>query len=234
MGRKIPTGEIPLAHPEISLSLLAASIAAIIAIISSLCAARLRRKASTPPSASPRKPNRKSEIVVPPPPSTTATTTIPMMARSLLPIVTTIDKEDKTEDKTEKQQQHPQVIEPLKLPPIRHLRGSSSQIYMSKSTSKPRLVACRSMLVSRSTAVARYQSRREEQQGQKNGKLKTEDSVWMKTIILGEKCRVPDEEDDAILYDDKGNRISTYHPKTPRSLPVSRTNSFIDPEALPS
>lgn len=62
----------------------------------------------------------------------------------------------------------------------------------------------------------------------------SQDSIWMKTIILGERCRVPnDEEEDAIIYDDKGKRVPMYQPKTPRSLPVSRTNSYIDTSALP-
>lgn len=61
-----------------------------------------------------------------------------------------------------------------------------------------------------------------------------EGSVWMKTIILGERCRVPaEEDDDAVFYDGKGNRISAYHPRTPRSLPVSRTCSYIDPTSVP-
>lgn len=57
-----------------------------------------------------------------------------------------------------------------------------------------------------------------------------EESVWMKTIILGEKCRVPnsdDDDEDMVVYDERGNKKRMYHPKTPRSLPVSRTNSFI-------
>lgn len=61
--------------------------------------------------------------------------------------------------------------------------------------------------------------------------------IWMKTIILGERCRVPTGEDDddaAIAYDDKGRRVPLYQPRTPRSLPVSRTSSHIDPTALPS
>ncbi|KAF5938413.1 hypothetical protein HYC85_022672, partial [Camellia sinensis] len=60
-----------------------------------------------------------------------------------------------------------------------------------------------------------------------------EDSIWKKTIILGERCRVLDE-DDTILYDENGNRISAYHPKTPSSLALSRQTSSIDPEAIPS
>lgn len=57
-------------------------------------------------------------------------------------------------------------------------------------------------------------------------KLQHEDSVWKKTIILGEKCRVPEEDDDAVYYDEKGNRISTYRPKNSNIAPcVSRQRS---------
>ena len=64
----------------------------------------------------------------------------------------------------------------------------------------------------------------------KKGKLKVEDSVWMKTIILGEKC-VPDEEDDAVIYEGKGKKISAYHPKS--CMSVSRQCSSMEPNALP-
>ncbi|KAL7205313.1 hypothetical protein ACSBR2_018290 [Camellia fascicularis] len=59
-----------------------------------------------------------------------------------------------------------------------------------------------------------------------------EDSILKKTIILGEKCKVPDEN-DTILYDEKGNMTSTYHLKTPNSLALSRQTSSIDLEAIP-
>ena len=54
-----------------------------------------------------------------------------------------------------------------------------------------------------------------------------EESLWMKAIILGDKCKVPedDEEEDTFV---KGNRQRSYRPRTPRSLPVSRANSFSD------
>ncbi|KAI0496365.1 hypothetical protein KFK09_022695 [Dendrobium nobile] len=63
----------------------------------------------------------------------------------------------------------------------------------------------------------------------------TDDSTWMKTIILGEKCKVPEngerEDEEIIVYDEKGNRQRNYHPRTPRSMPVSRTNSFTIPSS---
>lgn len=64
--------------------------------------------------------------------------------------------------------------------------------------------------------------------------FKHEDSIWKKTIILGEKCRVPEEEEDDILYDEKGNKFSTYHPKTHSGVLQfsTQTNSCIDHNQL--
>lgn len=62
----------------------------------------------------------------------------------------------------------------------------------------------------------------------------TDECIWKKAIILGEKCRVPGEDgDEAVLYDEKGNRVVAYAARTPRSVPVSRTPSFIDTSAIP-
>ncbi|KAK4372918.1 hypothetical protein RND71_008302 [Anisodus tanguticus] len=63
---------------------------------------------------------------------------------------------------------------------------------------------------------------------------KDEDSILKKQIILGEKCKVPaDEDDDTILYDEDGNRISAYHPKPPIGLIISRQSSNIEEDAIP-
>lgn len=62
-----------------------------------------------------------------------------------------------------------------------------------------------------------------------------EDATWMKAIILGEKCKIPENgeraDEEIIVYDEKGNRQRNYHPRTPRSMPVSRTNSFVIPSS---
>ena len=63
--------------------------------------------------------------------------------------------------------------------------------------------------------------------------MKHEDSIWTKTIILGEKCKVSEEDDDAIIYDNGGNRISAYHKKTHSTMSLSRQNSHnIDSTAI--
>ncbi|XP_020590341.1 uncharacterized protein LOC110031473 [Phalaenopsis equestris] len=72
-------------------------------------------------------------------------------------------------------------------------------------------------------------------EAQEKEKTNSEDSTWMKAIILGGKCKVPEngerEDDEIIVYDENGNRQRIYHPRTPRSTPVSRTNSFIIPSS---
>ncbi|KAL5222268.1 hypothetical protein ABZP36_026981 [Zizania latifolia] len=48
-------------------------------------------------------------------------------------------------------------------------------------------------------------------------------TLWTKTIILGERCRVGrngDEDDDAVV------RWKSYRPRQPPSVPVTRSNSF--------
>lgn len=76
-------------------------------------------------------------------------------------------------------------------------------------------------------ARLRDQVPKEEPSGKKKGK--TEDSVWMKTIILGEKCQVPEDQEDAVIYEGKGKKVSAYHPKT-RSTMSSNQFSYIDPD----
>nr|GLL37973.1 uncharacterized protein LOC109190921 [Ipomoea trifida] len=60
-------------------------------------------------------------------------------------------------------------------------------------------------------------------------KLKHEDSVWKKTIILGEKCRVHHDSEEEIVLDEDGNRITPYRPKTSAAPPsMSRQSSAVD------
>ncbi|KAL6523989.1 hypothetical protein OROMI_031084 [Orobanche minor] len=122
--------------------------------------------------------------------------------------------------------------QPLPPPPGGlHMRASSCHHHHQRSNSSAsKLVSSVSMRVLGSGVVGRQSSRREN----KEKKLTHEDSIWKKTIILGEKCKVPDEDDDSILYDEKGNRISTYHHRKSHSgaLSFSRQTSCIDHEEL--
>jgi hypothetical protein len=45
-------------------------------------------------------------------------------------------------------------------------------------------------------------------------------TLWSKTILLGERCRVPSGEEAM------GGTWKSYRPRQPRSVPVTRSNSF--------
>lgn len=218
MGRRIPEDETLLIHPVLSLSLLAAGMAAAIAIIAGLCGVRSRKKS---PPFSPVLSTSTEKVEAFAPPSMLTAEHSPAQAAE------NVDSEDATKDEDAVR---------LPLPPALQQKGetsSSNQIF--KSMSERRLSTNMSLKVPRSLSVARYRDQKEENsRHNKKGKIKTEDSVWMKTIILGEKCKVPDEESSAVIYEGKGKKISAYHPRTPSSISISRQSSFIDQDAIPS
>jgi hypothetical protein len=41
------------------------------------------------------------------------------------------------------------------------------------------------------------------------------DSLWQRTILMGEKCQPPDFS-GAIIYDDKGNQLTEFPPRSPK------------------
>ncbi|KAK8949509.1 hypothetical protein KSP39_PZI005846 [Platanthera zijinensis] len=65
--------------------------------------------------------------------------------------------------------------------------------------------------------------RRDAAEKERKSEATADDAVWMKAIILGEKCRVPDDEEST--DEAGGGRQRIYHPRTPRSMPISRTAS---------
>ncbi|KAI3468110.1 hypothetical protein Pfo_024773 [Paulownia fortunei] len=125
--------------------------------------------------------------------------------------------------------------QPLPPPPGGHpMRAASCQHQHQRSNSAAsKLVSSMSMRVLGSGGSGRQSSRREGKPRNRDKKMKQEDSIWKKTIILGEKCKVPEEDDDSILYDENGHRISTYHRKSQSGvLSFSRQTSCIDQEEL--
>lgn len=232
MGREFPVGENAAEiHPFISMSLLIACVAATIAVVSSLCGALSRkRKASTPVAGNEMKENKHINVQSP-------TDHADHKNHGSPP---TSDSENATQNEELLQQ-------PLPPPPgMQRLSGTASYHYRSNSSasssSQRKLPTSMSMkALGNGFGISSRQSSKRDQDNSNNNidhkkkdkKLKHEDSIWKKTIILGEKCKVPDEDDDSILYDEKGNRISTYHRKS-TSLALSRQSSNVDPDAIPS
>jgi len=58
------------------------------------------------------------------------------------------------------------------------------------------------------------------------GEVGEEGTLWTKTIILGERCRVPSAGDEDGGAGDVAVPWKSYRTRQPRSVPVTRSNSF--------
>lgn len=233
MGRRVPAGDSPFTNPALYYSFFAAWIAATIAVIAAMCGVRFPWRKSTPSESGSDKKNTE-EIAQAPGSDTAAPATDPSPPEES---TANLDSEDATKPKP-----LGTVSQELPLPPppgMRRLTESHSfNNNLSKSTSTRKMKASLSLRMPSVRMPNMSMLKREDgihHLGKVGKPFKREDSVWTKTIILGEKCQVPDDdEDDTIIYDHKGNRVSTYHPKNPRPVPFSSSSSCIDPDALPN
>lgn len=228
MGRSIPAGNSPITNRALSYAFFAGWIAATIAVIAAMCGVRFPWRRSTPPGGGSSR--KCTEEIAPAPTSNTAAPATPTSREEGVGL----NPDDAAKPKLQT------VSQELPLPPgMRTLEESRSfNNNLSKSTSTQKMKTSLSLRVPSMRMPSMSMLRREDGSnllGKAGKPFKREDSIWTKTIILGEKCQVPeDEEDETIIYDHKGNRISTYHRKNPSSLPISRSNSCIDPDALPT
>ncbi|WCJ29426.1 hypothetical protein M5689_011065 [Euphorbia peplus] len=204
MGRKVAAANNDPFHQTLSIPLFLAGMAAMMAIVSLLCGVRSRKKSES----ATEKPQEKN---------TNTNTNSPLSSPPT-------KSEEKTEAVIQIVEDSQREIESEKnyLATRRQIKDKiSSTNLLLKSASTRNLAKNLSMKMTRSMSMAG----RDLQDRMKKGKLKPEDSVWMKTIILGEKCKVTDGEEGAVIYERKGNKISAYHPKT--------SNSFIDQNPIP-
>ncbi|KAL6005924.1 hypothetical protein ACLOJK_039969 [Asimina triloba] len=242
MGRRLP---IEVNHssiqPAISLALLVAWMAALVAVVTALCGVR-SKKSSTPKSSQHRKSpsfssaqGKGSEE-----PETTTTTAA---------TETTTAVETTTEE----------TPGPLPLPPALQRQAELEQKSAASSPRKPkdaisfpwrddhwgspksRLGMMGSLSMRLPDTLSRIKTGKEILRRKLHGDGdKGEDSLWTKTIMLGEKNRVPNgigggvDNDENNNVDDKGNRTTVFPSITPRSLPASRSSSYIDPKAVPT
>lgn len=250
MGRKfLPIGEtingVNQDYHFVSVAMFIACIAATFAILSSLCGSLSRKKSEPPPPTATiineveennnnnNNNNRDG--------TTTSQKDYYSSSRELSREELTKENNNNIQNDDASSISSQQQQQPLPPPPgRRHLSSTISYHFRSDSTastsSATKLPTSMSMRVFGNGLGSRQASKRDnnhqigdyEKKKDKDKKsLKHEDSIWKKTIILGEKCKIPDEDEDTILYDEKGNRISTYHPKS-SSKPLSRQNSITD------
>ncbi|KAG9455647.1 hypothetical protein H6P81_000155 [Aristolochia fimbriata] len=211
MGRRLPTESDPLLHPAlITLSIHVVFMAAVVAVVASLCGNRGKKSSKSESSS-----NRAGEDG-----NNNAETTPTADAMGL-----GLEEEEsqKVETPTEEV-----PLYPLPLPQSLRPLPEGHRVPPMKSASTRHLKV--SLSVKMPSKITRIRTTAREHRLNK----KTDDCIWKKTIILGEKCRVPsvgDEED--FVFDENGNKIVPYTPRTPRSLPVSRSVSLIDQDAVP-
>ncbi|TMX00291.1 hypothetical protein EJD97_001065 [Solanum chilense] len=217
MGRKIGLGgEVHPNHPIIYFLFLTAWVVAIVGIVSSLCGLLERIKGSSEGEI-----KEKATQVVSTSPNETENTDDQELT----------DKTSRTDDEENILQQ------PLPPPPAMravasHNLRTNSMAAPTRSNSSLKTLQRK---LSTSMSMKTFSGALSHRHDKINSKLKHEDSIWKKQIILGEKCKVPnqDDDDDTILYDEDGNRISTYHPKQLNVMSMSRQSSEIDPNAIP-
>ncbi|MED6219748.1 hypothetical protein PIB30_038577 [Stylosanthes scabra] len=145
-------------------------------------------------------------------------------------------------------EQEQEEIKELPLPPALQQPKDSSTLptnnnnnnnNFKRATSERKTAFSLSIKVKRTLSVAKNwehkleekkerEREKEKDKGNIKGKL-PEDSIWMKTIILGEKCKT-DEVDDPIIYEGKGKRIAAYHPRNRSTMGSSI--DLVDTDAL--
>ncbi|GJW07047.1 hypothetical protein Tco_1569470 [Tanacetum coccineum] len=202
MVRNFPTRKSSH-NPLLSFTFTVAFVAAVVAIISSLCGFTKKKQRTSP-----------------------STTQEPLIDEETQTLdVRIAEKTDNSHASLELPSPRETIAEPLPPPPaMGKLRAVSYHVRSSSNVSeKARLSSSMSM---RSFKGYKKTSKRE-QKHEKN-KLSHEESIWKKTIILGEKCRVPDDEEEAILYDEKGTRIPTFRRKQTTGLQISRHDSTFE------
>ncbi|KAK7383339.1 hypothetical protein VNO78_29016 [Psophocarpus tetragonolobus] len=243
MGRRVPSeNNITLIDPFLYFSFYMVALATSITIISALCSVRFRKKSSAPAPMSDHdsheEPNALNESTNLPPIIVESTTTSLEQEHPNIVEATTLEN-------TTHKQNHDTLVKELPLPPALQQHPSVDPKIMKRATSEHRLSFNISNKMPRSFSMARNWEQRGFNDGRKKGKLnrdesiwmktkgklKTDDSVWMKTIILGGKC-VPDEDDDVVIYEGKGKRISAYHPRKSTSVSLSRQCSYINTGAF--
>ncbi|KAK7310695.1 hypothetical protein RJT34_08363 [Clitoria ternatea] len=202
MGRRVPSDNNILIAPFLRFSFSIVGLVTSIVIITFLCSARFRRKSSPHATMSGD--------------DTYDTSTSPPIAvegfEHDIPCTSS-------------------GVNNLPLPPSMKQPNAGSNV-VKRAASERKLSFNLSLRMPRSFSVARKCDKKEENDiGDKKERLKPDESLWMKTIILGGKC-VPDEEEDAIIYEGKGKRISAYHPRNSTSRSLSRQCSNINSGGL--
>ncbi|CAL9092163.1 unnamed protein product [Musa acuminata var. zebrina] len=206
MGRRTPIPPDAI-HPALAFFLVVAWVAATVTVLLSLCATCNRKSSTKSSSGSPRSPPSNEEQK----PAAEATAA---------------QASEEEEEKPPPQETQEERVTVIEMAPDVATHGPLPPTVLPASASKQKL----SLSFSRGLPDKLRASRRERKGGD------GEDTIWKKTIILGEKCKVgsDEEEEEMVVVDENGNRQRSYRPRSPRSQQTSRNNSFAYPDETPS
>ncbi|CAN6457052.1 unnamed protein product [Victoria cruziana] len=223
MGRPIPPLPVVLHNNAIIIGLVhgiltASVLYTTLAFVFFLCGPRSRKSSLPPPSAPPKSSPSPSttqpESSSPPPPQKPSPSSSSPKASSLPPARSMV---------------------------ITHVKSDKEPTVSINGTDhKAGAGGGRRLMISLSQKLTRSWTLKKEAHRERGKSASTTfdegDLIWKKRIILGERCRVPadggEDDDEVVVYDEHGLRIAPYHPRTPRSLPISRTTSVIDMSAV--
>lgn len=139
----------------------------------------------------------------------------------------TTDRDTNASDKNNSDANLELPLPPARKPALRETYSCNNMVFRKSMSSKKKLSASLTIQMPRSLSMALKRDGEEDKSVRKK-KLKSENSILVRPIILGEKCRVLDEEkgDEDLSQRMPKNRI--YHPRSLSSISISRTNSKID------
>ncbi|KAL1344878.1 hypothetical protein HN51_018687 [Arachis hypogaea] len=225
MGRNVPNDNLSslIHHPFLYFSFVLAGLAATIAIITSMCSlVSFRRKKPDTLSAS-----------VPLETLDPTSTTLNQDLNDPSQIIETKDCkiEVAAEEEEIKELPLPPALQQPKDPPSFPSPNKFKRATSERKTHSMSIKVKRTLSVAKNWDHHHHKEEKEKEKDNIKGKLKVEDSIWMKTIILGEKCNT-DEVEDPIIYEGKGKRIAAYHPRnrsTMSSLDLD-TDAFCIPQ----
>ncbi|KAJ3683631.1 hypothetical protein LUZ60_013858 [Juncus effusus] len=192
-------------HDILTIVFAVVSVAVILSIVSSLCSS-CHKRPKTPKSPSP---NKTSPLNHNPNPNPNPNSDFAEATAQVLELTnsTPPQREERTVIGITPDVATHGPIPPTVLPSSSSVSSSKRRLSISLSTRLPDMMRM---------------SRKEQKQLDAG-----EDTIWKKTIILGERCRVPSD-------DEEEGGVKNYRPRTPRSRPISRTNSFANHDVAPA
>ncbi|KAK9077713.1 hypothetical protein SSX86_006050 [Deinandra increscens subsp. villosa] len=215
MVRSFPIHANPRINPLPSRIFIFAFIAATIAIVSFLCGKKKRKRSLSTTNQATRA-NENTDPLV-------------SKTNDNANEATYVKIEDQDDDSSSPETTG--QIENKELPPpprLASIRATSYHVGEASNRSQSaRLTPSMSMRLTGGLKGLKKGSRKDAKRNDEmiaNDKLTRDDSLLNKTIILGEKCRIPDEDEDDIILDENGQRITTFHRKQSCSS-ISRQSS---------